>query len=393
MNVVEAYIKFKGQLIIYISGLTPGSGKTKVSKSISKIFKIKYFDQSSFYKKDYNNSVELPNGKKIINWDSDESIDWDKLNELIDKNKNKGVIISGHALINSKLKHKPDYHIHLSVSKKINLEKRYKKIDKNKDLDKDTIKLVMNQLTFPYYLATLKNSNINKFMKINNVNEETVFNDVFDILINFIQEYLYKDRKFNPLKKKNNIINIDTNESTYSSELSESKENKNNDSINNKSGNDTKTKESNSISSKKKDSIKNNSDSRKHSDSKTKNDSFTNSDSEKYSDSKTKNDSFTNSDSEKYSDSKIKDESFTNSDSEKYSDSKTKNTTEGSNDENEEESYMDLTEEKEEDQIMDNTEEKEEDEIMNNDLDNITEQSYEDSMSRYNNYSINFSVE
>ena len=30
MNVVEAYIKFKGQLIIFISGLTPGSGKTKV---------------------------------------------------------------------------------------------------------------------------------------------------------------------------------------------------------------------------------------------------------------------------------------------------------------------------------------------------------------------------
>ena len=35
----------------------------------------------------------------------------------------------------------------------------------------DDIKLVMNQLTYPYYLETLNKSNINKFINTNKYNQ------------------------------------------------------------------------------------------------------------------------------------------------------------------------------------------------------------------------------
>ena len=50
MNYIEAYIKFKGQLVVFISGLS-GCGKTKISKKISNSFKIKLIDQNKYYKK------------------------------------------------------------------------------------------------------------------------------------------------------------------------------------------------------------------------------------------------------------------------------------------------------------------------------------------------------
>ena len=205
MNVVEAYIKFNKQFIIFISGLSPGSGKTLVAKNIKKDLGFKMLNQINYYKKDYNNKIKLPNDKEIINWDSDESIDWISFNKDIKKNKSKGLIICGFSFPKDKMTEKADFHIHLSISKKNNLEKR-KEMTKNNDkyshLDFNTIKLIMNQLTYPYYLDTLNRSNINKFINTNKYNKNEIYNLVFDSLMEFIFDNIYKDRDDKPTYDK-----------------------------------------------------------------------------------------------------------------------------------------------------------------------------------------------
>ena len=205
MNVVEAYIKFNKQFIIFISGLSPGSGKTLVAKNIKKDFGIKMLNQINYYKKDYKNKIKLPNDKEIINWDSDDSIDWKNFNKDIKKNKSKGIIVCGFSFPKDKITEKANFHIHLSISKKNNLEKR-KEMTENNDkyshLDFNTIKLVMNQLTYPYYLDTLNRSNINKFINTNKYDKNQIYDQVFDSLMEFIFNSLYKDRDDKPAYNK-----------------------------------------------------------------------------------------------------------------------------------------------------------------------------------------------
>lgn len=50
MNVVEAYIKFRGQLVVLVSGLS-GSGKTEIARNIERDFKLKFINLNDYYKK------------------------------------------------------------------------------------------------------------------------------------------------------------------------------------------------------------------------------------------------------------------------------------------------------------------------------------------------------
>ena len=58
MNVIEAYIKYKTQLIIFISGLS-GCKKTFLAKKLSDNLKINFIDQFNYYKKNYKEKIEL----------------------------------------------------------------------------------------------------------------------------------------------------------------------------------------------------------------------------------------------------------------------------------------------------------------------------------------------
>lgn len=197
MNVVEAFIKFRGQLLILISGL-PECGKLTLAKNISRDFKIKLINQYDYYKSDYDVKTTLPDGSVLINWYNDNAIDWDKFNGDIDNFKKKGLVVVGVSLPEDKIKSEVDYHIHLKISKLNCIERRKKYLEMNKDehkeefklIDTTTEKLKMNLLVFPYYLEATKNSKINKFLNINELNDEQIYEDVFDSLINFIQKYL-----------------------------------------------------------------------------------------------------------------------------------------------------------------------------------------------------------
>ena len=58
MNIVEAFIKFNGQLIIFISGM-PGSGKTSQAEQLSKDLKIKYIHIRDYYKEYKDREIYL----------------------------------------------------------------------------------------------------------------------------------------------------------------------------------------------------------------------------------------------------------------------------------------------------------------------------------------------
>ena len=201
MNIIEAYIKFKGQLIIFISGL-PACGKMRLAKTIHKDFNLKIIDQFDYYKEEYDVITQLKDGTKLINWYTDDAIDWEKLNNVIDESKD-GLIVVGFSLPDNRITVKPDYHIHLNISKQVCMEKRKKFVTKHKDkhpeefkiIGTPTEKLKMNQLIFPYYLESTKNSKINKFINITNMKAEEIYNEAFDIIVDFIEDFLYQENK------------------------------------------------------------------------------------------------------------------------------------------------------------------------------------------------------
>ncbi len=241
MNVVEAYIKLKGQLIILVSGL-PGCGKTTVGKKISQDFKIDYIDQFNYYIKDYDKKVKLPDGSDVLNIYNNDAIDWKKLNKDVNSKKEKGVVVSGIAFPNDKLNFTPDYHIHLSISKKECLERQKDFLEKNKDkyqeewkdIESGRERLKMNQLIYPYYLETVKESKINKFININNLDDDGAYDSAFDIIISYIQFFLNSDEgkklyfenidKFTKKGKKEESSEDEISEDEISEEDSESSE-------------------------------------------------------------------------------------------------------------------------------------------------------------------------
>ena len=235
MNIVEAYIKYKKQLLIFISGL-PGCGKLSLSKAISEDFKLKLIDQIDYYKSDYNVKSTLSDGTVVINWYNDEAIDWLKLNNDINEFKSTGLIVTGISLPSDKLTSVVDYHIHLNISKQVCMEKRRDFLEKNKDNNKynqeykllgtPLEKSIMNQLIYQYYLDSRQKSKINKFINITELSDDKVYDDAFDQIIRFITEYLYPTNtttdsistpkvshinklSAKPIQLNNNVINID----------------------------------------------------------------------------------------------------------------------------------------------------------------------------------------
>lgn len=197
MNVVEAYIKFKKQLIILISGFN-GSGKGKLAQYVSKDFKINVVNTSQYYKEGYDSKVKLSDNTEVVDWDSIESIDWAKLNEYVNQNKSNGIIIVGFAFPTEVLKFEPDFHLHVKISKQNLLDRRHTYIEENKDKysklyeiqGKPIELMILNQITFPHYLKYLESSKVDKFLNSNEESIEKLYDISFDYMIERIQQYL-----------------------------------------------------------------------------------------------------------------------------------------------------------------------------------------------------------
>tara|TARA_Y100000780_G_scaffold231670_1_gene258027 strand:- start:2975 stop:3577 length:603 start_codon:yes stop_codon:yes gene_type:complete len=194
-NIVEAYIRINKQLIILVSGVS-GCGKTSLAKDIERDFNLKFIDQYDFFKKDYNETYKLSTGEEIINWYTEDAIDWDKMNETIINNADKGVIVTGVSFPIEKLNFKTDYHIFVGRPKQECLRKRseyiakfsnrYKYENNNPNFEK----IKFNKLEFPFVLQSQKKANIDKFINGENLSSVEVYDIAFDFLINSIQKSL-----------------------------------------------------------------------------------------------------------------------------------------------------------------------------------------------------------
>lgn len=213
MNIIEKYIEDKKSLIILISGFS-GSGKTVIGKSLAKDLKLDFINLNDFYKDDFKEYKKVGD-LSVIAWDSPDAIDWDKFNDKVneiikkvnggvntdkhtDKETNGGIVVSGFAFPESKLKFHVDFHIHLKISKDDLIKNRadYKsekddsKLEDIKDLTPEIEKRILNTISFPFYLELMKQSKFTKIINIEYGKLKDAYNDTFDYIIESIKKLL-----------------------------------------------------------------------------------------------------------------------------------------------------------------------------------------------------------
>jgi uridine kinase len=203
MNIIEKYIENKKSLIILISGFS-GSGKTVIGKSLAKDLKLDFVNLNDFYKDDFKEYKQVGN-LNVIAWDSPDAINWDKFNKYVDEKikkvngeTNSGLVISGFAFPESKLKIHVDFHVHLKISKDDLIKNRQdftservdSKLEGIKDLTPEIEKRILNAISFPIYLEMLKQSKFTKTINIEYGKLKDAYNDVFDYIIESIKKLL-----------------------------------------------------------------------------------------------------------------------------------------------------------------------------------------------------------
>lgn len=197
MNIVEVYNKYNSQLIIMVSGLS-GSGKTKLGENLKNLLKFKLVNAEKHYKKENNNVVTLSNGIKVTDWDNIDTYDWKTINEEVNRNKKDGVIVCGAYLPTNKLDFKPDFHLHIKISKQKLMENRHQFMKNHLDkyigfesiLDTPTEQLIINQITYPHYLDYIKESKIDKWLNANELTEDEIYDQSFSYLMYAISEFI-----------------------------------------------------------------------------------------------------------------------------------------------------------------------------------------------------------
>lgn len=202
MNIVQAYLLYNNKFIMLVSGIS-GCGKTNLAKNFAKNLNFTLLEQQNYYKEGWDKTEVLGDGSQVINYHSDDAIDWDKLNKAVEDASSKGVILTGSALPEDKLTFTPDIHMHVNISKQGCLEKRKQFLEKHKEEYKDDYeaigtpkeKLKMNKLIFPYYLEVTKRSKINKFFNLNKNSSEEVWNEAWDYVINHINSFIERFHK------------------------------------------------------------------------------------------------------------------------------------------------------------------------------------------------------
>lgn len=184
MNILEAFIKKYGQLIILILGL-PCSNKSEIAKELQTDLKLSLLNINDYLIKDKFKEVEYDEIKFKIYEDTD-NYDWDKLNNDVAELKSSGIILYGNYIDSNKINFKYNfaffYSINNNLCKKILLEKNILKINDMKDE-----KIYFEKIFNPKYDELKKNI---KFDKFYNVKDNTLFNESYDLIFNLLMELI-----------------------------------------------------------------------------------------------------------------------------------------------------------------------------------------------------------
>lgn len=170
-----------GQLLVVISGLS-GAGKTYWGMQLAKLLGLTFIDQDSFYKPIWSlPKFTFSTGLEMHNWDCLEALDTKKQNQIIGKKIKKGVILSGFACRKDIFEHRISVHIHLEITQETCFLRRQ---DQHKDHAEDGA-MIVNELVYPFYLETVKNSDIDATIDANVKSNETgvkLMNQIINLL-------------------------------------------------------------------------------------------------------------------------------------------------------------------------------------------------------------------
>lgn len=191
MNILEAYIKKYGQIIILILGL-PCTNKSEIAKELGIELNLPILKINDYLIENKYTEKKIENTNFKLYEDSD-NYDWEKLNEKVNELKTSGVIVYGNYLDRDKIDWESDfsffYSMNYNLCKNILLEK--KMLDSN--YSQDDIKIYFEKIFNPLYKKIKLEFVINKFF---NIKETTTFDEsfdnIFDTLMDLISKKVYK---------------------------------------------------------------------------------------------------------------------------------------------------------------------------------------------------------
>lgn len=191
-------------IIILISGFA-GTGKTRFGKKLAQDLNYKFIDICDFVKKDYDIKYVLPNGINVVDYDSVDAFDWEKINNEI----NGSVVISGQLFPKDAIKQ--EYiNIQLTAKKQTILNNRleYAKKHPEKHGDEESEKLIFNTHTYSYYLGMLKNIKTNDDIFIDGLTDGEAYEKIRNIVNKQIEFKCAKEKQKleKPAEKKKQFV-------------------------------------------------------------------------------------------------------------------------------------------------------------------------------------------
>ena len=156
--------KFPKGEIYFISGIS-GAGKTTIGKKLAEMFNCVFMDQDLYYRI-YKPTTVLSSGERVINYDNEGIMDWDKMNLAIESQlEYSNVVLVGYALWKEKLKFSPKVHFLLirdilNENNQHNLENLVKFCYEDRQKSsrfrgKDNEMMMVKELVVPFYFKTL----------------------------------------------------------------------------------------------------------------------------------------------------------------------------------------------------------------------------------------------
>lgn len=190
MNILQVHIEEFNQIIILVLGM-PCSNKSEIAKELAQDLNLNIININDYIIKDKFVEKESENIKYKI-YEDTETIDWNKLNK--DVNKDKNVVIYGNFIDFDKIEFNPDYVLFYSLNNK--LCKQLLIDNKLLDFDEKDETSLNNWYTnifLPIYENIKSSGKINKFYNIKEDTEfEKIYDETFDILMHYLNAKLNK---------------------------------------------------------------------------------------------------------------------------------------------------------------------------------------------------------
>jgi len=152
---------------------------------------------NDFFKSDYNEIVDLGHNIKVIDWDNPDAIDWDKFNDKVKSLNDSGIVISGFGFPNDRINFKPNFHIHLKISKDKLIKNRHDYLDENKDNPLNEIKdtkaelLILNNLSYKHFINMKDKSTYTFRTDTTDQTPSETYDQIYDYLIENIEKSVY----------------------------------------------------------------------------------------------------------------------------------------------------------------------------------------------------------